>query len=303
MPEPSDLSGLETERRNPASARIDAMSALEIARTMNAEDAMVAGAVARELPRIARAIEEIAARLRQGGRLIYIGAGTSGRLGVLDASECPPTFSTPPEMVVGVIAGGSAALIRSVEGAEDDPAQGRADVEGLGIGAADALVGIAASGRTPYVLGAVESTKERGALTIGLTCNAATPLHDRCDITIAPVVGPEVIAGSTRLKAGTAQKMVLNMLSTGAMILLGKTYGNLMVDVQPTNTKLRKRAITIVQEATGLSEPAAASLLATANDEVKTAIVAALAGVPPDISRQRLAAAGGIVRAALEIQQ
>jgi N-acetylmuramic acid 6-phosphate etherase len=300
MPDASDLKNLDTERRNPASAAIDAMSALEIAQTMNAEDATVAGAVARELPQVARAIEGIAARLRQGGRLIYIGAGTSGRLGVLDASECPPTFSTPPEMVVGVIAGGPAALTRSIEGAEDDPAQGRADVEHLGLRAADALVGIAASGRTPYVLGAVAYADARGALTIGLTCNAATPLHAACAITIAPVVGPEVIAGSTRLKAGTAQKMVLNMLSTGAMILLGKTYGNLMVDVQPTNTKLRSRAVTIVQEATGLGESAAAALLREANDEVKTAIVAALANVPPDISRKRLAAANGIVCAALE---
>jgi N-acetylmuramic acid 6-phosphate etherase len=305
MPDASDLSGLsglDTERRNPASATIDAMSALEIAQTMNAEDATVASAVAREVSQIACAIEGIAARLRAGGRLIYIGAGTSGRLGVLDASECPPTFSTPPEMVVGVIAGGPTALTRSIEGAEDDPAQGRADVERLDLNAADALVGIAASGRTPYVLGAVAYAKGRGALTIGLTCNAATPLHAACEITITPVVGPEVIAGSTRLKAGTAQKMVLNMLSTGAMILLGKTYGNLMVDVQPTNTKLRNRAVTIVREATGLTEPAAATLLRESNDEVKTAIVAALADVSPDISRERLAAANGVVRVALEIQ-
>jgi N-acetylmuramic acid 6-phosphate etherase len=299
MPEENDLSGLDTERRNPASASIDMMSPLEIVQTMNAEDATVAGAVAREAPQIARAIEEIAARLRRGGRLVYIGAGTSGRLGVLDASECPPTFSTPPEMVVGVIAGGPAALTRSIEGAEDDPEQGRMDAARIGIGPADVLVGIAASGRTPYVLGAVDYAKERGARTIGLTCNPATPLHDRCDITIASVVGPEVIAGSTRLKAGTAQKMVLNLLSTGAMILLGKTWGNLMVDVQPSNTKLRKRAVTIVSEATGLSESAAATLLADSNDEVKTAIVAALANVSPDISRNRLKAVNGVIRAAL----
>jgi N-acetylmuramic acid 6-phosphate etherase len=299
MPEENDLSGLDTERRNPASASIDVMSPLEIVQTMNAEDATVAGAVACEAPQIARAVEEIAARLRRGGRLVYIGAGTSGRLGVLDASECPPTFSTPPEMVASVIAGGPTALTRSIEGAEDDPEQGRIDAARIGIGPADVLVGIAASGRTPYVLGAIGYAKERGARTIGLTCNPATPLHDRCDITIAPVVGPEVIAGSTRLKAGTAQKMVLNMLSTGAMILLGKTWGNLMVDVQPTNTKLRKRAVTIVSEATGLSESAAATLLAESNDEVKTAIVAALADVSPDISRRRLAAANGVIRAAL----
>jgi N-acetylmuramic acid 6-phosphate etherase len=302
MQDERDLSRLETERRNPASTRIDTMSALEIARVMNAEDATVAGAVAREVPQIGRAIEGIAARLRQGGRLISIGAGTSGRLAVLDASECPPTFSTPPEMVVGVIAGGADALTRSIEGAEDSPERGRDDLSQLAVGANDTVVGIAASGRTPYVLGAVAYAKECGALTIGVTCNAATPLHDRCAITIAPVVGPEVIAGSTRLKAGTAQKMVLNMLSTGAMILLGKTYGNLMVDVQTTNTKLRKRAIAIVQEATGLAEADAATLLTRTDNEVKTAIVAALGNITPEIARQRLAASGGVVRAALEVR-
>jgi N-acetylmuramic acid 6-phosphate etherase len=302
MQDERDLSGLETERRNPASTRIDAMSALEIARVMNAEDATVAGAVGREVPQIGRAVEGIAARLRQGGRLISIGAGTSGRLAVLDASECPPTFSTPPEMVVGVIAGGPDALTRSIEGAEDSPERGRDDLIRLSVCADDTVVGIAASGRTPYVLGAVAYAKECGALTIGVTCNPATPLHDRCAITIAPVVGPEVIAGSTRLKAGTAQKMVLNMLSTGAMILLGKTYGNLMVDVQTTNTKLRKRAIAIVQEATGLAEASAAALLTQADNEVKTAIVAALGDIAPEVARQRLAASDGVVRMALEVR-
>ena len=294
-----DLGALETEKRNPATGAIDRMSALEIAHAMNAEDATVAAAVQRELPHIARAIDGIAARIGRGGRLFYIGAGTSGRLGVLDASECPPTFGTPPELVVGWIAGGSAALTRSVEGAEDSPEQGRNDAARLGIAANDALVGIAASGRTPYVLGAVAYAKERGALTIGLSCNAGTPLGQATDIAIAPIVGPEVIGGSTRLKAGTAQKMVLNMLSTGAMILLGKTYGNLMVDVQPTNAKLRRRAIGIVREATDLPEPEAEALLHASDDEVKTAIVAALAGVAPIAARERLAAAGGVVRVAL----
>jgi len=294
-----DLGALETEKRNPATTAIDQMSALEIARVMNAEDATVAAAVQRELPQIARAIEGITARLRQGGRLVYVGAGTSGRLGVLDASECPPTFSTPPDLVVGWIAGGPEALTRSIEGAEDSAEAGRADAARLDIAAADALVGIAASGRTPYVLGAVACANERGALTIGLACNADTPLAHMTDIMIAPVVGPEVIGGSTRLKAGTAQKMVLNMLSTGAMILLGKTYGNLMVDMQPTNGKLRRRAVAIVREATGLREPAAEALLHAADGEVKTAIVAALASVDPVAARERLAVAGGVVRTAL----
>ncbi len=295
-----DLGALATEKRNPATTAIDRMSALEIARVMNAEDATVAAAVQEELPQIARAIDGIAARLRQGGRLLYIGAGTSGRLGVLDASECPPTFATPPELVFGWIAGGPEALTRSIEGAEDSAETGRADVARLGLTANDTLVGVAASGRTPYVLGAVSYAKERGTLTVGLACNAGTSLAQLADIMIAPVVGPEVIAGSTRLKAGTAQKMVLNMLSTGAMILLGKTYGNLMVDVQPTNAKLRRRAIGIVREATGLPESAAKTLLHASNDEVKTAIVTALAGVDPGVARERLAAAGGVVRVALE---
>jgi N-acetylmuramic acid 6-phosphate etherase len=295
-----NLGALETEKRNPATVTIDRMSALEIARAMNAEDATVAGAVGHELPRIAAAIEGITARLRAGGRLIYMGAGTSGRLGVLDASECPPTFSTPPERVVGWIAGGPEALTRSIEGAEDSAEAGRADAARLGITSADTLVGIAASGRTPYVLGAVAYAKERGALTVGLACNRDTPLAQAVDIMIAPVVGPEAIGGSTRLKAGTAQKMVLNMLSTGAMILLGKTYGNLMVDVQPTNGKLRRRAVAIVAQATGLPEGDAETLLQASHDEVKTAIVAALAGIAPAEARERLASASGVVRAALE---
>ena len=295
-----DLGALETEKRNPATDAIDRMSALEIARAMNAEDATVAGAVGRELPQIAAAIEGITARLRQGGRLVYMGAGTSGRLGVLDASECPPTFSTPPELVVGWIAGGPEALTRSIEGAEDSTEAGRADAEQRGITGADVLVGIAASGRTPYVLGAVAYAKEQGALTVGLACNSGTPLAKAVDIMIAPVVGPEVIGGSTRLKAGTAQKMVLNMLSTGTMILLGKTYGNLMVDVQPTNGKLRRRAVAIVAQATGLTDMEAETLLRASHDEVKTAIVAALADVTPAAARARLASSGGVVRAAFE---
>lgn len=296
------LSGLETERQNPSTTEIDAMNALEIVSAMNAEDEAVAAAVREELPRIGRAVEEIAARLRHSGRLVYVGAGTSGRLGVLDASECPPTFNIPPEMVVGVIAGGTAALTTSVEEAEDSTERGRADLEALRLNERDVVVGIAASGRTPYVLGAVAYAREHGALTVGIACNRRTPLEKLVEILIAPVVGPEVISGSTRLKAGTAQKMVLNMLSTGAMVLLGKTYGNLMVDVQPKSSKLRRRALEIVRRATHLPEPEAEALLREAGD-AKTAIVAALAGIAADEARIRLAEHGGNVRAAIGVER
>ena len=293
------LAGLTTEAINPATADLDCLDPLELVRAINAEDARVAAAVERELPSIAAAIEQIAARLRRGGRLVYLGAGTSGRLGVLDAAECPPTFGTPPELVVGWIAGGPTALIQAVEEVEDSAETGRADAAALGVGPADAVVGIAASGRTPYVLGALAHANAAGALTIALTCNPETPLAALAAIAIAPVVGPEAIAGSTRLKAGTAQKMVLNMLSTGAMVLLGKTFGNLMVDVQATNAKLRRRAVAIVQSATGLDEASAAALLRAAGGHAKTAIVAARAGLDPAAARARLEAAGGSVRAAL----
>lgn len=295
-----ELDGLATEGVNPATRDLDRMSALEIVHVMNAEDATVAVAVGREAAQIAAAIAGIAARMARGGRLLYFGAGTSGRLGVLDASECPPTFDTAPGLVIGTIAGGPDALTRSIEAAEDDRDAGRADVARLAVTAADAVVGIAASGRTPYVLGAVAAARQRGALTIGVACNARTPLATTAEIAIAPVVGPEVVSGSTRLKAGTAQKMILNMLSTGAMVLLGKTYGNLMVDMRPTNAKLRRRAVAIVGQATGLPDGEAARLLHACGDETKTAIVVARAHIPPDEARARLAARGGIVRVALE---
>lgn len=294
------LSGLDTERVNPETIDIDRMSALEIVQVINAEDAKVARAVERVLPGIARAIEEIAARLRGGGRLIYVGAGTSGRLGALDASECPPTFNIAPEMVVACIAGGPMALAQAQEDQEDSAEAGQAEMERLGLARTDVVVGITASGRTPYVRGAIAYAKERGALTIGLACNAHTPLEKEVEIMIAPVVGPEVISGSTRLKAGTAQKMVLNMLSTGAMILLGKTFGNLMVDVQATNYKLQQRALSIVRQATGLEEDAARSLLEVTGGEVKTAILVAKANISPEQARERLAARGYALRAALE---
>jgi N-acetylmuramic acid 6-phosphate etherase len=295
------FSTLATEQRNPATMEIDRQSPLEVVRALNAEDATVAGAVAREAPQIARAIEAIAARLRSGGRLIYMGAGTSGRLGALDAVECPPTFNVSPELVVARIAGGSFALTEASERAEDDAAAGEDDARQLAVSARDAIVGITASGRTPYVLGAVAYARTQGALTIGLACNPDTPLARMVDISIAPVVGPEAVSGSTRLKAGTAQKMTLNMLSTGTMILLGKTYGNLMVDVQTANAKLRRRALEIVRQATGLDADAAEALLAESDGEVKTAILVARTGVVPAQARARLAAHDGVLRAALEV--
>ncbi|GHO51886.1 N-acetylmuramic acid 6-phosphate etherase [Ktedonobacter robiniae] len=298
-----NLQAMETEGANPASAQIDQMSALEIVQVMNAEDARVALAVQQELPQIARAVEESAKRLRQGGRLIYLGAGTSGRLGILDASECPPTFSTPPELVIGLIAGGPPAILKAVEGAEDNPEGGKADLQQLHLEARDVVVGIAASGRTPYVLGAVAYAREIGALTVGLACNSQTPLHSAVDIMIAPVVGPEVVSGSTRLKAGTAQKMALNMLSTGVMILLGKTYGNQMVDVHASNYKLQHRASKIVQTIAGIEQEQADALLAQCNGETKTAIVVARTHVSPQEARQQLAAHQQVLRTTLAALQ
>jgi len=297
------LSVLVTEKVNPATIEIDRMSPLEIVQVINDEDAKVAQAVKQVLPQIAGAIEEIATRLRGGGRLVYFGAGTSGRLGALDASECPPTFNVPQEMVIACIAGGTEALGQAHEDFEDSSEAGQADAARLGICEKDAVIGITASGRTPYVRGAIAYAKERDASTIGLACNANTPLEQEVEIMIAPVVGPEVITGSTRLKAGTAQKMVLNMLSTGTMILLGKTLGNLMVDVQATNYKLQQRALSIVRQATGLNEDAARTLLETSGGEVKTAILVARANIPPEQARERLATHGYVLRAALEAAQ
>jgi N-acetylmuramic acid 6-phosphate etherase len=297
------LSGLDTEKVNPATIEIDRMSPLEIVQVINDEDAKVAQAIKRVLPQIARAIEEIATRLRRGGRLVYCGAGTSGRLGALDASECPPTFNVPQEMVIACIAGGLQAQGQAYEDLEDSSEAGQTDAARVGVGEMDVVIGITASGRTPYVRGAIAYAKERGALTIGLACNANTPLEQEVEIMIAPVVGPEVITGSTRLKAGTAQKMVLNMLSTGTMILLGKTLGNLMVDVQATNYKLQQRALSIVRQATGLNEDAARTLVEASGGEVKTAILVGRANIPPEQARERLAAHGYVLRAALDARQ
>src|SRR5258708_27337213 len=294
------VNALETEQVNPATTEIDRMSALEMAQVMNAEDAKVTEAIKEELPQIARAIEEIATRMRRGGRLIYAGAGTSGRLGVMDAAECPPTFNIPAERVIALLAGGPIAQTQAQEDLEDSVEAGEADVAQLKLSADDVVVGIAASGRTPYALGAVAYAQAHGALTIGVACNRNTPLAKAVQIMIAPVVGPEVITGSTRLKAGTAQKLVLNMLSTGTMIMLGKTLGNLMIDVQPTNYKLRRRALSIVQTATGLERDQAEELLQKSGDEVKTAILVGKTNLTPQEAREHLTAHAGVLRAALD---
>jgi N-acetylmuramic acid 6-phosphate etherase len=267
-----NLSTLPTESRNPATEHIDQLPTLEMLRIINDEDAKVAAAVRAELPHIAKAIDEIARRLEDGGRLFYVGAGTSGRLGVLDASEIPPTFSVPATLVQGLIAGGDSALRKSSEQSEDSAEQGAADLAAAGFSGQDALVGIAASGRTPYVIGAFEHANPLGAATIALTCVPNSPMSAIADITIAPITGPEVLTGSTRMKAGTATKLVLNMLSTGVMIKTGAVYGNLMVNVQPTNAKLVDRAQRIIMAATGIDQPAAADLLEKSGS-VKTAIV------------------------------
>lgn len=288
-----------TEARNPASEKIDTLTALEIVRLINDEDSRVVPAVCRESAPIARAVEIIADRLRAGGRLIYIGAGTSGRLGVLDASECPPTFSTPPEMVVGIIAGGYGALTRAVEGAEDHPETAVEDLKAASLSSCDVVVGIATSGRTPYVIGGLKYAREIGAFAIGLACNDGSALVGAADLMITPVVGPEVISGSTRLKAGTATKLVLNTLTTGAMVLLGKTYGNLMVDLKATNAKLIQRTRRIVAELTGLTESEAEQQLACCGGELKTAVVAHRHRISAEEARQRLSQAGNQLRRAL----
>lgn len=290
---------LLTEARNPASERLDALTPLEFVALMNAEDARAVAAVGEESTAIARAIEVIAGRFREGGRLLYFGAGTSGRLGVLDASECPPTFNSPPSMVVGLIAGGPTALTRAVEGAEDDRERGQAEVREQGVGPLDVVVGIATSGRTPYVLGAVEQARASGAFTIGLACNRPSLLGAMVDLEIAPLVGPEILAGSTRMKSGTATKLVLNMLTTGAMVAIGKTMGNRMVDLQPTNEKLKIRTRRILRELAGLDDAEAARLLERCAGQLKRALVASLAGVEPEEAAILLKRHGGGVREAV----
>jgi len=293
------LDHLLTEQPNPASAAIDTVGTEAALRIINREDAKVAEAVERVIPAIARAVDAIADAMARGGRLFYIGAGTSGRLGVLDAAEIPPTFGAPPELITGIIAGGEAALSRATETSEDDPATGARDLTKSGFTARDVLVGLAASGRTPYVLGAIAEARRLGALTVGVSCTSDSELAGAAAIAITPLVGPEVIAGSTRLKSGTAQKLVLNMLSTAVCIRLGYVYGNLMVNVQPKNSKLADRARRIIAAAAEVSPERAAELLEASGGRVAVAIVMSRKGCAREEAERLLAEAGGRVARAL----
>ena len=299
MDRPLELGHLLTEQANPASENLDSLPTLEMLAVFQREDRRVLDAVENALPRIAEAVDAIARLLSRGGRLFYIGAGTSGRLGVLDASECPPTFNVPPELVTAIIAGGDHALRHSVEATEDSPETGAADLLAHGFGSRDALVGIAASGRTPYVLGAVDAANRLGALTACIVCSPGSPLAARVRIPIELLTGPEVITGSTRLKAGTATKIVLNMLSSGVMVRLGYVYSNLMVNVQPRNAKLVDRARRIIAAVVGVSGEEAARLLAASGGNVRTAIVMGKLGLPRDEAEGWVAACQGRLRDAL----
>ncbi len=293
------LEHLLTEQPNPASEGIDALPSEQIVRIINGEDQKVAQAVEKELVAIARAVDVIVGGVERGGRLFYIGAGTSGRLGVLDAAECPPTFNVPPEMVQGIIAGGEAALARATEATEDDPKIGAHDLRGRGFRAFDVLVGIAASGRTPYVLGAIAEANRMGAFTIGISCTPDSELARAVKLSITLLVGPEIVAGSTRMKAATATKMVLNMLTTASFIRMGYVFGNLMVNVQPKNSKLADRARRIVARAAGISYETAGEVLIASGNGVRTAIVMARAGVSREEAERRLAAGNGRISEAL----
>lgn len=295
-----DLNILATETRNENSTNIDNISTLEMAKIMNNEDKKIASAIEVELPNIALAVEEISKSFMNNGRLIYIGAGTSGRLGILDASECPPTYGTCPEMVVGIIAGGDYAIKNAVEGAEDNRELGIEDLKAIKFSEKDILVGIAASGRTPYVLSALEYANSIGSITVSVSCNPCSEIAKISKIAINPIVGPEIITGSTRLKSGTAQKLILNMLSTLSMIKIGKTFGNLMVDVQATNNKLVQRQKQIVMEATGVSEEEATYALEQCDDNCKTAIFMILSGFSPEESMAILSLHKGFIREALK---
>jgi len=290
---------LLTEQRHPASTDLDTLPTADLLHLMNLADQEIPQAVAREIPRITRAVEAIAAALEAGGRLFYIGAGTSGRLGVLDASECPPTFHVPPEMVQGIIAGGDSALRRSTEAAEDNPSAGARDLIEAGFRKGDAVVGIAASGRTPYVLGAVRKAREMGGVTCGIACTPGAELSRLVEFPMEPSPGPEILTGSTRLRAGTATKLVLNMISTAVMIKLGFVYGNLMVNVQPTNKKLEERAVRIIQQATGASLERATELLEQSGRSVRTAIVMEKKKLGREQAEQLLAQSKGRIREAL----
>ncbi|MFJ5459059.1 N-acetylmuramic acid 6-phosphate etherase [Pectobacterium sp. CHL-2024] len=294
-----NLGKLVSETRNPATMALDQLSTLEMMHAFNQEDRKVPEAIAQVLPAIAEAVDLATASLQEGGRLIYLGAGTSGRLGVLDASECPPTFGVPHGLVIGLIAGGPGALLKAVEGAEDDPALGEADLKALDVTAADMVVGLAASGRTPYVIGALRYARDVGCRTAAISCNPHSPIAQEALVAISPVVGPEALTGSTRLKSGTAQKLVLNMISTGAMVKLGKVYQNLMVDVKATNVKLLDRACRIVVEATGAEREKVQQALVQADNEVKPAILMLLANIDVAAARERLKQHNGYLREAL----
>ncbi|HEY5845751.1 MAG TPA: N-acetylmuramic acid 6-phosphate etherase [Microlunatus sp.] len=296
----TNLSELGTETANPRTVDLDIMSTHDLLTVMNTEDQTVPLAVARSLPQITEAVDLIVAARRQGGRLVYLGAGTSGRIGLLDAVECPPTFGTEPGEVVGLIAGGDSAFVQAAEGAEDDAHQAEADLDALGLRSSDVVVGIAASGRTPYVIGGLIHAGRLGAATVSLACNRAAPISRVADVAIEIETGPEILTGSTRLKAGTAQKLVCNMLSTASMVQIGKVYRNLMVDVRPTNAKLVDRSIRIVAAAAEVDPEAATEALRDAGGSVKTAIVMLLTGYGADEARDRLIRYGGRVRPAVE---
>ncbi|MER8881313.1 N-acetylmuramic acid 6-phosphate etherase [Mesorhizobium sp. M0074] len=295
----SELERLVSEDRNPKTMDIDLLPTLEVLRKINDEDKGVAAAVEKVIPDIAAAVDRIVSAFQNGARLVYMGAGTSGRLGVLDASECPPTFGVPEDMVVGLIAGGVDALMHSAEGAEDDPKQGIKALQDIKLTAGDVVVGIAVSGRTPYVIGGLTYAKEVGATTVALSCNPRSTIAGIADIGISPVVGPEVLTGSTRLKSGTAQKLVLNMLSTASMIRIGKSYQNLMVDLNPSNKKLVARAVRIVMQTTGCAAQQARQALDQTGNDVKLAILVTITGMGVEEARKALANAGGFLRKAI----
>lgn len=295
-----NLNNLTTEQRNPNTTKIDEASTLELVTLINNEDKLVPAAVEKELPAIAKAIDVIVEAMQNGGRLVYCGAGTSGRLGILDASECPPTYGVDTNTVIALIAGGDDALLNAIEGAEDDENLCQKELEAISFTNKDVLVGIAASGRTPYTIGGMLYAKSIGAKVISLTCNQNSKMAEIADVSIAPIVGPEVVTGSTRMKAGTAQKLVLNMLSTGTMIKLGKVYQNLMVDVMPSNLKLIERCIRIVMQATGVDYDTAKQTLEQVDYHPKTAIVMILGNYSKEEAKQRLAESRGHIKAALK---
>lgn len=294
-----DLSQMVTESRNPASEHIDQVTTLEMLKIINNEDKKIPLSIEKILPSIAQVVDKVAEAFQQGGRLIYCGAGTSGRLGILDASECPPTFGTPHEQVIGLIAGGHQAILRAVENAEDNRELGLADLENIQFNAKDVLVGIAASGRTPYVLGAMEYAQSLGATVAAISCNPDSPMAKQADIALTAVVGPEVVTGSSRMKAGTAQKLILNMITTGAMIRIGKIFGNLMVDVEATNAKLIERQTKIVMEATECDRAVAEQALQQCERHCKTAILMILADLNAEDAKRLLSSNNGFIRSAL----